>query len=200
MKALSMDTVDQIEELFALHGHGPSHAREDGALSVLAHALQCAQLAQWAEASPALVAAALLHDIGHLIAPLGAGDADELHELRALGLLTGAFDRDVIEPIRLHVAAKRYLAAVDARYLPALGAAASRRLAMQGGAMKAEEAREFEARPFAAQAVALRRWDDLANEPGRRTPPLAYYIDWLQGVRRQPLVEAKRRVGASDVS
>jgi phosphonate degradation associated HDIG domain protein len=198
---LSIDSVDQLEELFLQHGHSHYEAEREEPVTALAHALQCAQLAEWASAPDSLVAAALLHDVGHFIAPLpGADDIDDVHELRALGLLRTAFGDDVVEPVRLHVAAKRYLVAVDPLYRATLSRASLHTLALQGGAMSADELRWFEALPFSAQAVALRRWDDAAKEPGRRTPPLAYFIDVLQSVRRQAPLAQRVAIGATDVA
>jgi phosphonate degradation associated HDIG domain protein len=198
MKALSIDTVDQIEELFRAHGHSHYEDQRSEPVSALAHALQCAQFAEWAAAPDSLVAAALLHDVGHFIAPLpGTDDIDDVHELRALGLLKSAFGAEVIEPVRLHVQAKRCLVAVDPGYAATLSHASVHTLALQGGAMSADEVRWFEALPFSADAVALRRWDDAAKEPGRRTPPLAYYVELLQAVR---LRAPRQLIGAPDVA
>jgi predicted HD phosphohydrolase len=151
-----IDTVDQLEELFHRHGQSHYEAQREEPVTALAHALQSAQLAEWAAAPDSLVAAALLHDVGHFIAPLpGADDIDDVHELRALGLLRTAFGDDVVEPVRLHVAAKRYLVAVDPRYGDNLSPASRHTLSLQGGAMSPDEVRWFEALPFSAQAVAL---------------------------------------------
>jgi predicted HD phosphohydrolase len=202
MNTLSMDPVDQIETLFLTQGHTHYEQQRTEPVTALAHALQCAQLAEWAAAPDSLVAAALLHDIGHFIAPLpGGDDIDDVHELRALGLLKCAFGADVIEPVRLHVQAKRYLVAVDAGYAATLSAASLHTLSLQGGAMAADEQRWFEALPFSAEAVALRRWDDAAKQPGRRTPPLAYYLALLPSVRSDLRGAAPRQsIGATDIA
>jgi phosphonate degradation associated HDIG domain protein len=197
----SIDIVDQLEELFQLHGHRHYEDEREEPVSTLAHALQCAQLAEWASAPDGLVAAALLHDVGHFIAPLpGSDDIDDVHELRAVGLLRAAFADEVIEPVRLHVAAKRYLVAVEPSYRSTLSRASLHTLALQGGAMSADEVGWFEALPFSAQAVDLRRWDDAAKQPGRRTPPLRYFIELLQSVRRRPTAPPRLVIGASDVA
>lgn len=175
-----MDMLEQIEQLFERHrAVGPRSA-----VSPCAHALQCAQLAEWAHADESLVAAALLHDIGHLIPrPASLDAADDVHELRAVAFLGGHFDAAVIEPIRLHVQAKRYLVALDPRYRADLAADARQSLQRQGGAMAADERRWFESLPGSGPAVALRRWDDLAREPARRTPPLAHYLRVLEAIQ-----------------
>jgi len=151
-------------------------------VSALAHGLQCAQLAEWAGAAPSLVAASLLHDIGHFADDevVTLGDAvDDVHELRALPLLSEGFGAAVLEPIRLHVAAKRYLVATDPGYLATLSPASVHSLMLQGGAMSGEECAAFAALPFAQDAVSLRRWDDLAKDPSKVTPPLDYYLALL---------------------
>lgn len=197
----SMDIVRQIEELFDLHGHTRYEGAREEALTACAHALQCAQLAEWAEAPVRLVVAALLHDIGHFIATDPAADAiDDVHELRALGLLKTSFDHEVIEPIRLHVQAKRYLVSVDARYAATLSGASAHTLALQGGPMSADERRWFEALPQSAEALMLRRWDDLAKQPGRKTPPLGYYLALVESLRLAPLEAPRTVIGAPDLA
>jgi phosphonate degradation associated HDIG domain protein len=197
----SMDIVNQIDELFGLHGHTRYAGARTEPVTARAHALQCAQLAEWAEAPAALVVAALLHDIGHFIATDPAADAiDDVHELRALGFLKTGFEPDVIEPIRLHVQAKRYLVSVDPRYAATLSGASTHTLALQGGPMSADERRWFEALPQSAQALALRRWDDLAKEPGRKTPPLDYYLALIESLRTPRDTHPRTVIGAPDLA
>ena len=163
--------------------------------------MQCAQLAEWADAPEPLVVAALLHDIGHFIAPDAAIDAiDDVHELRALGFLASGFGADVVEPIRLHVQAKRYLVAVDPPYLKTLSAASAHTLSLQGGAMSPDEVRLFTTLPQASQALALRRWDDLAKHPARMTPSLDYYLMLVESVRKRPCEALRTVIGAPDIA
>jgi phosphonate degradation associated HDIG domain protein len=181
-----MDAIDRIEALFDAHGEARFDGRRREDVTALEHALQCAQLAEWAHADDALVAAALLHDLGHLVdAERRLGDGDNLHEMRALPLLSEAFGATVIEPIRLHVQAKRYLVATDGRYLATLSAASVHALHLQGGPMSRDEVLLFESRPYAEDAVMLRRWDDLARRPRKRTPPLAHYLALLRDLGRR---------------
>jgi len=193
--------IERIEALFAQHGAQVYEGDRREPVSALQHALQSAQFAEWAHAEPTLVAAALLHDIGHFldIRP-EAHDLDDLHEYRALPLLAEGFGPAVIEPIRLHVQAKRYLVATDPGYAATLTPASVHSLTLQGGAMSRDEQRAFEVLPFAQQAVALRRWDDLAKEPGKTTPPLAYYLALLDEVQQQPLVDSKIGIGSTSVA
>lgn len=198
-----MDKVELIERvlcLFVAHGHEPQeHARPAG-VSALAHALQCAQLAEWAHAEPPLVAAALLHDIGHFLdgTPQPRPVDDDAHEQRAASFLAQALGPAVVEPVRLHVQAKRYLVSTDSRYAGTLSPASAHSLALQGGPMSAAERRAFEALPHAQDALRLRRWDDAAQDPVRRTPPLDYYFALLAEVAEPP--QARTALGALDVS
>jgi len=170
--------VSRIERLFDPRGSARRPAPRGAGVGALAHALQCAQLAEWAELGEPMVAAALLHDIGHLL-----GDAHQAHEASGAALLAGAFGPAVVEPVRLHVEAKRYLVTVHPRYARNLSPASRRALARQGATMDAEEVRRFESTPFAQEAVMLRRLDDVANQPGRTTPPLAHYLAVLERLR-----------------
>lgn len=176
-----MDLIAKIDALFARRGACRYEGELREGVSALAHALQCAQLAEWAHADNSLVAAALLHDLGQLMDG-GAEDMlqDDHHEQRALPLLATGFGPDVLEPIRLHVQAKRYLVSTDTRYEEGLSSASRHSLVLQGGRMKPEEQLIFMAHPYASAALQLRRWDDLAKVPGKRTPPLDYYLALLE--------------------
>jgi len=192
--------IERIDALFAQHGAQAYDGARREPVSALQHALQCAQLAEWAHADHTLVAAALLHDLGHFLdVRPEAHDVDDVHEYRALPLLAEGFGPAVIEPIRLHVQAKRYLVAADRGYGATLTPASMHSLALQGGPMSRDEQRYFEALPFAQQAIALRRWDDLAKEPGKPTPPLAYYLTLLDEVQQQPFVDSKIGIGSQSV-
>ena len=143
------------------------------------HMLQAAALAETAGASPELVIATLLHDVGHFTGPLTGADlmggTDNRHSHVAADWLARWFGPAVTEPIRLHVAAKRYLCAVDPAYLRVLSAASAYTLEVQGGPMSDQEVAAFEAEPYAADAVRLRRWDDAAKDPGLTVPPFDHY-------------------------
>ncbi len=198
-----MDIVERIDQLFATHGHVAYDGARREAVSALEHALQCAQLAEWAHADRSLVAAAFLHDIGHfLVAEAVARNdrVDDRHEELAIPFLASAFDAAVTEPVRLHVQAKRYLVRIDEPYARSLSPASVHSLALQGGPMRDDEMERFEDLPFALEAVQLRRWDDLAKEPGRRTPPIDWYLALLDEVREQPFLDSKTGIGAGNVA
>jgi phosphonate degradation associated HDIG domain protein len=154
-----------VAEVLALFdAWGPQ--RYDESVTQLEHALQTAALARTAGAGDALVAAALLHDVGHLL-ELAEGRfrdvVDRHHEARGAAYLGPLFRPEVLDPIVLHVQAKRYLCAVDPAYGPQLSDGSTASLARQGGPFTGDEAAAFERRPGAEAAVALRRWDDQAK-------------------------------------
>jgi len=158
----------------------------DEAVTQLAHALQCALLAQESGAEDSLVAAALLHDIGHLV---GAGDltaaakgVDKRHEDIGSDHLAPWFPPAVTQPIRLHVDAKRYLCATDAGYYDGLSDGSRTSLAVQGGPFTEAEADAFIALPHAPGAVELRRWDDRAKVRDLATPDLEGFRSVLEAV------------------
>jgi hypothetical protein len=160
------------------------------AVSQLEHALQCAHLAESAHEAPETVVAALLHDLGHMLSTHrelladqeGAPTKDDLHQFVALPFLHGLFPDAVLEPIKLHVDAKRYLCAVDAGYWDSLSTASKHSLELQGGRYDDAQVRAFEELTFYAEAVRLRRYDDLAKVPGQITPPLRHYADLMAEV------------------
>ncbi len=149
-----------------------------------AHALQAAWLAEQAGCAPALIAAALVHDIGHMVHDLGEDPAaegiDDLHEERGAAWLGERFIPAVTEPVRLHVAAKRYLCATEPSYFARLSPDSVRSLALQGGPMAAEEVTAFEALAHHAAAVQLRRFDEAAKVKGLATPDVAHFLPYLK--------------------
>jgi phosphonate degradation associated HDIG domain protein len=173
-------------------------------VSQLEHALQCADLAEKADETPETVVAALLHDLGHMLSPhrpsavTGEVPADvpaealptdtmptkdDLHQFVALPFLRSLFPDAVLEPIKLHVDAKRYLCAVDVGYWADLSPASKHSLELQGGVFDEKQVEAFKALPFSAEAVRLRRYDDLAKVPGHPTPDLTHFEKLLSQVR-----------------
>ena len=144
------------------------------------HALQSAMLAREAGADDALITAALLHDVGHLLHKRGedvaARGIDARHEAIGAGWLARHFGPAVCDPVRLHVAAKRYLCAVEPGYEARLSPASMVSIALQGGRMNADETAAFEALPFAAAALRLRRWDEAAKVVGLATPSFESFV------------------------
>jgi len=179
--------VDEALGLFARRGH----LSYGEGVTIAEHSLQSALLAEQEGAEPALIAAALMHDIGHLLHSLPEDIADRgvdaQHESIASAWLSRYFPASVSEPVRLHVAAKRYLCAVEPGYLAALSPASVQSLALQGGPMSKDEALRFAGERYGKAAVRLRRWDDLAKVKGLKTPDLAHY---------RPILEAARTAAA----
>ncbi|MDR5761694.1 phosphonate degradation HD-domain oxygenase [Caballeronia sp. LZ035] len=178
-------TLDDIQHLFDTHG---SMAYSGEPVTQLQHALQSATLAEQAGASPELIVAALLHDLGHLLNQQGETPTergiDDLHQYYALPFLRPLFSDAVLEPIRLHVDAKRCLCAIDASYHARLSADSVRSLQLQGGVFDDDAAHAFLARPYAQDALALRRWDDEAKDAARITPGLPHFMTMVAGVAR----------------
>ena len=178
--------LDEIFELFRCWGEA---AYGGESVSQTQHALQSAELAERAGAAPALVGAALLHDIGHLLDQgdegLAEAGIDARHEAGGAAWLARWFVPALTQPVRLHVAAKRYLCATNPGYLDRLSAASALSLGLQGGPMSPDEAHAFEATPHWRDALRLRSWDEAAKVSGAPTAELEHY--------RPTLVAALRR-------
>ena len=165
-----------IEELTELFG-GPGAGEYLGEpVTIGQHMLQTGALAQAAGADDALVAAALVHDVGHV-----RGETDRRHGDQGAAWLSQWFPVAVTEPVRLHVAAKRYLCGTEPDYYPKLSAESVRTLAIQGGPMSAAE---FESSRFAQEAVSVRQWDDAAKDPGANPPEFAHFSALLDALAR----------------
>lgn len=167
--------LDEIEHLFATRGglyYGEGVNQSE-------HALQAAELAEKEGAPPALIVAALLHDIGHLLDKHDEDAAergiDTRHEAIGGGWLKRHFGPEVTEPVRLHVDAKRYRCAVDAAYHDRLSDASKLSLSLQGGPMSSDEADAFLEGPFAQDALRLRLWDEEAKVVGCKTPDFGHF-------------------------
>jgi len=150
------------------------------AVTQLEHALQAADLAKQNQASDTLIAASLLHDIGHLLHDLpemaSEDGIDDIHEELAARFLNEYFIEAVVEPVKLHVQAKRYLCAVEPGYYESLSQPSKTSLMLQGGIMNDQEVRDFQRNPYCNDAIALRKWDDLAKIPNLDCPELNEYI------------------------
>lgn len=156
------------------------------AVSMAAHMLQGAVLAEKEGAPEELVAAALLHDIGHFTSEFGTlslGDTrDNYHEEAGARVLERFFPPVITECVRLHVPAKRYLCATDKGYYDRLSDASKHTLSLQGGPMSAEEIAAFEANPYHREAVRVRIWDDEGKKPDMQTPDFQHYVPLLKRV------------------
>jgi gamma-butyrobetaine dioxygenase len=177
------DPIEVIEGLFASEG-AADYLGE--AVTQASHMLQAAALAEQAGATPALVAAALLHDVGHFTGTITGRDlmrgTDNRHSEQGANWLAQWLGPEVTEPVRLHVAAKRYLCAVEPSYFERLSPASVYTLGVQGGPMADDELAAFEAKPFAEDACQVRRWDDDAKNPDAPTPPFGHFVPVLAGL------------------
>jgi phosphonate degradation associated HDIG domain protein len=178
-----LNIVNEILDLFARRGAVAYHGES---VSQTEHALQAAALAECDGATDQLVVAALLHDVGHLLdqqdEDLADHGIDGQHENAGSEWLSKYVDPAVTEPIRLHVAAKRYLCAADPQYLNSLSPASRLSLALQGGPMSDKQRTEFETNHFYRDALRLRRWDDTAKTPNLRVPGLEHYHERIERV------------------
>lgn len=171
-----MQICDEIEAAFRSRGQSMYHGEP---VSQAEHALQAADQAVREGAADALVVAALLHDIGHLLdepEDLGDRGIDGRHEDTGAEWLAAHFGPEIVDPIRMHVDAKRYLCTVDPAYHARLSPASKQSLILQGGPMTPDEADRFESHPSFEAALRLRHWDDAAKIPGLPVPGLDHYL------------------------
>ena len=177
---MTTDIVTAFGDLLRGEG-GKDYLGEE--VSVATHMLQAGGLARAAGAPDHLVAAALLHDVGHFTAAVSGSElmsgTDNHHDNAGADWLAQWFSREVTEPVRLHVAAKRYLCAVEPTYFELLSSASVYTLHLQGGPMSAAEVAEFESSPYHRDAVAVRRWDEQAKDPVGPTPAYEEFVPLL---------------------
>ena len=185
---MAQEAATELAEL--LEGKGSSrYGLSD--VNQLQHALQAAMLAEEAGCNAALVTAALLHDVGHMVHNLGENPAeegvDDRHEEIGRAYLAALFGPEVTELVRLHVPAKRYLCATEPDYFAKLSADSVLSLKLQGDPMSSDEVAAFRASPHADAAVQLRRFDERAKVAGLPTPSVAHFLPYVRHcVRRQP--------------
>ncbi len=181
MKQNNSALVERITRLFEQRGDN-MYAGEP--VTQTEHALQCAMQAEQVGASAAMIAAALLHDVGHLLHDFDEDCAeqgiDDRHEQLGAEWLQEHFGPDVSEPVRLHVPAKRYRCSVDQAYHDRLSDASKLSLRLQGGPMVADEASKFREHPFFGDAIQLRTWDEAAKATNLETPTLAHFLTYVE--------------------
>ena len=177
-----------LERIFSLYAARGSAAYFGEAVSMTEHGLQAAHFAELAGERETVIAAALLHDIGHLIATvpddINEWTVDARHEATGARWLSEWFGAEVAEPVRLHVRAKRYLCATDPDYRSQLSPASVLTLNLQGGMMPAEEVASFEAEPAFRDALIVRRCDDRGKIAGLETRRLQDYSALLRSLAR----------------
>lgn len=157
-------------------------------INQLQHALQSAHRAEVDGCAPATVLACLLHDVGHMIHQLGEDPAargvDDVHEELGAQWLAERFGPAVVEPVRLHVAAKRYLCSTEADYFGKLAPDSVRSLELQGGLMSVDEIEDFRRNPHWQEAVRLRRYDEMAKDPRASTPDFDHFLRHVPACRK----------------
>jgi len=150
------------------------------------HGLQAAWMAEKSDESNELVIACLLHDLGHMLLVQGNDDLangiDDQHEQKIVPFLSGLLPAEVLDPIRWHVDAKRYLCYADGHYYATLSEASKLSLTLQGGSMNLEQAQSFISRPHAQATLALRRYDDAAKVRGLVVPAFEHYLPRLLAI------------------
>ena len=175
-KINSDNIVNHIEDIFKRRG-AESYLGED--VTMAQHMLQAAQCAEQSGADVSLIVAALLHDIGHykneIPESVLAKGMNNFHEEAGANFLEDYFPTSVVEPIRQHVSAKRYLCSVKAHYFERLTPASIHTLNLQGGPMNKEEVKEFEKNQYLQECINLRFWDEEAKDPDRVCPSFSYY-------------------------
>ena len=184
---MTTDILAEIAQRLDVNGQ---HRYGLSDINQIQHGLQAAWLAEQAGDPPSLIAASLMHDIGHMLHDLGESPAehgiDDRHEDIGHAFLVTHFGPEVTEPVRLHVAAKRYLCGKEADYFAKLSRDSVLSLSLQGGPMTAEEIADFEALPHWQAAIRLRRYDEGAKVKGLTTPPIAHFMPSVAQVLRSP--------------
>ena len=131
------------------------------------HMIQTAMLAAKAKCNDDLVCSCLLHDYGHFILEnpdeLVKENLDGKHEEIGYEYLKKIFKKEITEPIKYHVLAKRYLAK-DKQYFDLLSEASKTSLRLQGGTLNDEECIKFEAQRSFKSTILLRKFDEAAKK------------------------------------
>ena len=147
-------------------------------ITISEHMIQTAMLAEQNNSSKSLVCASLLHDYGHFIVDdpdlMVSKSLDGKHENIAYDFLKNYFKPEVVEPIKLHVQAKRYLCR-EKSYWNALSEASKVSLKLQGGVMNDSEAKKFISCKFHDKAILLRKYDDEGKMPNIKTKKIEDY-------------------------
>ena len=176
IKINHLNIVNHIEDIFNRCG-AESYLGED--VTMAQHMLQAAQCAEESGADETLIVAALLHDIGHYKSEIPetalAKGINNYHEEAGANFLEDYFPTSVIEPIRQHVSAKRYLCAVKSNYIERLSLASVHTLNLQGGPMNENEIKEFEKNAYLDDCIKLRYCDEGAKDPERIHPQFSYF-------------------------
>lgn len=174
-ETVDLAPVDQIFSNF--RKHGSRHYGKN--VSEREHALQTAEFARPFGEADSVVLSCLLHDYGHMLHDLGEDIAqhgiDAGHEIIGATLLKDLFPAIILEPIRQHVAAKRYLCWKNPVYDAKLSEPSRLSLQLQGGPMTDVEAQKFETTPHFTACIKVRYYDDTGKVPNMPTADLQSY-------------------------
>ena len=152
-------------------------------VTIAEHMIQSAMMAEKTKSKDTLICSCLLHDYGHFI--LEDPDAlvrekkDGKHEDVGYEYLKKYFKEEIVEPIKNHVLAKRYLAR-DQKYFNLLSPASITSLKLQGGLMSDDEAQTFEKNKYFKDSIKLRRFDEAAKNEGVKIKDIIEYKSLLQ--------------------
>jgi len=178
----SLKLVDADGIFTVFQNYGDRHYGEN--VTELEHALQTAEFARQFGETDNIVLSCLLHDFGHMMHDLGEDIAqqgvDAKHEVVGATLLKDMFPESILEPIRQHVTAKRYLCWKVPVYTEGLSDSSRLSLQLQGGPMTDEEAQTFEANPHYDACVRVRRYDDMGKVPDMPTADLESYRSLIE--------------------
>lgn len=179
---LSAETiVDFLGSIFERRG-GEEYLGEP--VTMGEHMLQGAAIAAHNGQSEEIIVATLLHDIGHFTSEFGTftmnDTEDRFHEEAGAEVLARFLPPVIVECVRHHVAAKRYLCATRPEYFARLSDASVHSLILQGGPMGADEVAVFEENPHLKAIIAVRYLDDAGKRPGMETPGFAHFAPMVQ--------------------
>ena len=174
-----MDIVDKIVSNFK--NNNSLYIGEN--VTIAEHMIQSAMMAEKSKSNNNLVCACLLHDYGHFILDnpdeLVRKKQDGKHEEIGYEYLKKFFKKEIVEPIKHHVIAKRDLAR-DKKYFDRLSEASVVSLELQGGVLDTKEAKLFENQEFFKEAIMLRKFDEAAKKIGVKIKDIIQYKDLLK--------------------
>ena len=176
-----MQKISNLFDLLVKKGANKQYGGEN--VTQLEHAIQCAELAEKNNKSEKFITACLFHDIGHLFdddLESMENNEDGYHENVGSKYLKDTFSHEVVEIIKGHVDAKRYLTFIDQEYFQTLSKASQISLKIQGGAFDKQHADEFISKPFMQASVELRKLDDLAKIEGKKIPNIEYFRKYVE--------------------